>query len=144
MTSATLRRTRCSSTTATRTWRTSSTSTAAERYTSRRTAVPWPLCLIWSTGDSKRRASSPAVSNDGWSARSRQDHHHRHYHDHLHLDGETRTKEQVEWEQAREEVKVEEFPEGAHSHILNIKSGCFSPASFLKKFPFTFSNFIFT
>ena len=31
----------------------------------------------------------------------------------LHDLGET--KEQVEWEQAREEVKVEEFPEGAHS-----------------------------
>ena len=37
----------------------------------------------------------------------------------IHLDVETTTKEQVEWEQAREEVKVEEFPEGAHSrHIF--------------------------
>ena len=49
----------------------------------------------------------------------------------IHLDVETRTKEQVEWEQAREEVKVEEFPEGAHSYILNFKSGCFNPASLL-------------
>ena len=48
----------------------------------------------------------------------------------IHLDVETRTKEQVEWEQAREEVKVEEFPEGAHSHILNFKSGCLTPPVF--------------
>ena len=119
---------RCSSTTATRTWRTSSTSTAAERSTSRQTAVPWRLWRIWSTGGSKRRALSHAVSNDGWSARSRQDHHN---HDHLHLDlVETRRKEQVEWEQAREEVKVEEFPEGTHVTHFEFQIWVFQPCQF--------------
>ena len=131
VTSATVRRTRCSSTTATRTWRTSSTSTAAERSTSPRIAVPWPLWRIWSTGGSKRRALSHAVSNDGWSARSRQDHHN---HDHLHSSWC--------WNENKRAGGVGAGQGGGQgggiprrcsltSHILNFKSGCFNPASFL-------------
>ena len=49
----------------------------------------------------------------------------------IHLDVETRTKEQVEWEQAREEVKVEEFPEGTHVTHFEFQIWVFQPCQFL-------------